>query len=191
MKKLLVLLFIGVLLSGCSADRNDASSSPKSDLSNNSIEKKVEVKAVYLVAEKGGSLSETELKLHPEVVTVHTQKDLENAAGKKVAIWIDKDSVDVADKGWLRSEPQRHYPVAIVGYNNALYSFRDRSGIAIMRGPHVDWSKVKLEPGFSVYMVREETSNSRSLFLKGYDKVPTVQEIIDITNQLLEGKFPS
>lgn len=139
----------------------------------------------------GGRLSETELKLHPEVLVIHTQKDLENAARNKLAIWIDKDSVNAADKEWLMSEPQRRYPVAIVGYNNAVYSFRDSLNITLMHGPYVDWSKVKLEPGFSVYMIREESSNSRSLYLRGYENEPTVQGILDITNQLLENKFPS
>ena len=191
MKKFLALLFVVGLLSGCSVVKSEISSTTKSDLLSNNMEKRIELRAVYLVQEMGGRLSETEIKLHPEVLVVHTQKDLENAARNKLAIWIDKDSVNTADKKWLMSEPQRRYPVAIVGYNNAVYSFRDLLNITLMHGPYVDWSKVKLEPGFSVYMIREDSSNSRSLYLRGYENEPTVQGILDITNQLLENKFPS
>jgi hypothetical protein len=45
-----------------------------------------------------------------------------------------------------------------------------------------------LEPGFSVWMIRDETGSSLSAFMNGYNQMPSVQGILDITNALLERK---
>lgn len=153
------------------------------------------VRAIYLTPEKGGQLSETELQKHPEVLLVHNSGKLqaavkEIAQKRHVAIWVDKDSLDQVDTRWLWSEPQCYFPIAVIGYNNSLYAFRDRLGF-LMHGPYVDWNKQQLEPGFSVLMVEKQTPTSRSVAMPAYSEKPTVDKIIKVTNDLLEGQaFP-
>ena len=143
--------------------------------------------AIYLVQDSG-QLSSDELQTHPEVVVTNTFDDFKHHAPTKAALWIDKNAVNLVDSHWLHEPPQEYYPLVLVGYNDALYAFRDTlSGFGIS-GPYVDWSTRTLEPGFSVWMIREETSSSLSAIMKGYNQEPTVQDILNITNALLEGK---
>ena len=82
------------------------------------------LRAVYLVQGQG-QLDPAELAAHPEVAVVHTWADFQRLAQTKVALWIDKDAVDLVDRQWLNEAPQRSYPLAIVGYSSALYAFRE------------------------------------------------------------------
>jgi hypothetical protein len=69
-----------------------------------------QLKAVYLVADGGGQLSESDLKAHPEIVVVHSQQELASEMKGQVAVWIDKNAVKRVDLNWLQVEPQEHYP---------------------------------------------------------------------------------
>ena len=146
-------------------------------------------KAIYLAPKSGGQLTDEDIKRYPEVIRVTSFNELKELASKNTSIWIDKDAVDLLDLNWLQEEEQSRIPIVLIGYNNALYSFREKLDFGI-QGPKVDWSKQKLETGFSVWMLKEKSSQSRSAFMKGYDTTPETKQILSITNMLLEGKFP-
>lgn len=166
MKKLLIpALLLSILLTACARP----------------------LKAIYLVRGQG-QLAAEDLKRHPEVAVVHTFADLKHLARAKTALWIDKDVVDLVDGEWLDQAPQRRYPLVVVGYSHALYAFREALPGHRVIGPYVDWSKETVEPGFSIWMIREETDTSRSAYMGGYEGTPTVQDILGKTNLLLEGK---
>jgi hypothetical protein len=149
------------------------------------IENKGDTKAVYLVG-SGQQLSAEELKEHPEIVLVDRYEDLkEIISKKKVAIWIDKSAVSLVNDNWLHEEPQKHYPVVLVGYNDPLFSFRDALDGFGIEGPYVDWSQEKIEPGFSLWCIIDETEGVRSAF-KGFDEIPTVERILSETDEYLK-----
>ena len=154
------------------------------------IEEAPEPKAVYLVSGEDMVLNAEELSRHPEVIVTDSFESLKSHADKESALWIDKNALDKIEPGWLQKEPQKKYQLVVVGYNNALYSFREKLDGFYIHGPKVDWESMSLEPGFSVWMLKEETASSKSSFMKGYDTVPDVQPILDITNMLLEGNYP-
>ena len=143
--------------------------------------------AVYLVKHPG-QLSLEDLQLHPEVAVTSDFDDFKQHAQTKVALWIDKNAIELLDQQWLREAPQKYYPLALVGYNEPLYAFREALPVAQIEGPAMDWSTMTLEPGFSVWMIRDETGSSLSAFMNGYNQMRSVQGILDITNALLEGR---
>ena len=144
------------------------------------------IRAIYLVLQGGGQLTTQEIEACPGILVVNTFSDLKEAFQTECAIWIDKNAITMIDETWLHEESQMYCPVVLVGYNDAIYSFRDQlSGFGI-EGPYVDWSKEKLEPGFSVWMLLEKTKTSTSAYMKGYDEVPSAKQIIALTDSLLE-----
>jgi hypothetical protein len=171
----IILLFTLGLIFGCSDKDNSKNSA---------------IRAIYLTPQDGGQLTDQELEKYPEILKVNSFNDLKNAIQAKYAIWIDKDAVTMIDETWLHEEPQIYCPLVLVGYSNALYSFREiLTGFGI-EGPYVDWSNETLELGFSVWMLTENTGASTSSFMRGYSETPSAKQIITITDMLLEGKFP-
>ena len=150
----------------------------------------IEVKAVYLISKYDLQLAEDDLKKHPEVIVTDNFNKLKSLTGKKVAIWIDKNAIDKVEQGWLQKAPQKNYPIVLVGYNDALYSFREKLVGFGIHGPKIDWETKKLEPGFSVWKLKEETESSKSAYMDGYETPLTVQAILDVTNMLLEDRYP-
>jgi threonine dehydratase len=77
----------------------------------------------------------------------------------------------------------------LVGYNDALYAFRDTLGIGIgapISGVYVDWTAVRLEPGFSVWVLQPHAAAAtHTAFMQGYDQAPTIPAIFAITNPLI------
>jgi hypothetical protein len=147
-------------------------------------------KAIYLEPTSGAQLSDDELRKHPEITVVDNFKDLKDRASEKVSIWIDKNAIGLVEQNWLHQDPQKYYPLVVVGYNNALYSFREKlSGFGII-GPRVEWSKEKLDGGFSIWMLKEATNTSSSAFMKGYNVPMSVEGILSKSNMLLENQFP-
>ncbi len=154
-------------------------------------------RAVYLV-QRQGELSPADLQAHPEVLVTNTFEGFTQHADKRVALWIDKNAVNLIrgqpqERGrtpWLDQAPQANYPLVLVGYNDWLYSFRENLTLCCFLGPIIDWRTKKLEPGFSVIQ-RKATSTGLSdiLFLKGYNQMPKVQAILHNTNALLDGKI--
>jgi hypothetical protein len=147
-------------------------------------------KAVYLKPSIGGQISSIELKKFPEILVANSFKELKNSVNKRIAIWIDKDALNMLDNNWLSKKPQRLFPIVLIGYSDALYSFGEKLSVPRMIPPYVDWSKIKLEPGFSIWMIKKETETSESWFMKGYKEIPKATRILAITNALLENKFP-
>jgi len=150
----------------------------------------VPIKAVYLF-QGHAELSLRDLQAHPEIVVVNTFDELEQHSHQKVALWIDKSATPSKHEVWLNAAPQEYYPIVLVGYSNTLYSFRDLLGLCCFAGPPLD--KTMLEPGFSVIQ-RVETSDPTypyATFIEGYDQTPTVETILALTNDLLEGKLIS
>jgi hypothetical protein len=102
------------------------------------------------------------------------------------AIWIDKDSAGLIEEGWLDMEPQKNYAIVTVGYTNALYSFRDVLSISKISGPYVDWTKEEVEPGFSVWKLKDDSTNSLNATMRGYRTEVNIEALFIATNRLLE-----
>lgn len=103
------------------------------DGTNQSVAK---IKAIYLKPIDGGQLSDKELLNHPEIVVVNDfDKLLSLSEGKTVAIWIDKDAVNLIQNNWLNENSLKNYPLIMVGFNNSLYSFREMLNISTIHGP--------------------------------------------------------
>ena len=140
-------------------------------------------KAVYLVSKDGGQIFEKDIKQHLEVLVVNTFQDLDKIVNqnKKIHIWIDKNSTKLVDNSWLSKKPQKYNLLVVVGYDNSLYSFREQLDLGI-KGPYVDWNTTKVGNGFSVWLLTEETSNSRSALNKGYSVEVNVENIFKIVD---------
>lgn len=147
--------------------------------------------AVYLAPASGAKISASDLSSHPSVLVVHNQRDLASAVETRTPIWIDKGAVRMVDRTWLRNHSRKtRCPVALIGYNSALYSFRETLPIVGIHGPDVDWNRQDLEPGFSVWMVEAANDGGTSGYLKGFKEAPTVSAISDVTGALLAGRRP-
>ena len=143
----------------------------------------VTYKAIYLVQENG-QLSKEDLLAYPEVIVMDSFDVFKQLAKKKTALWIDINSAGLVDRDWLNQKPQRFYPLVLVGFSDALCAFRDTlGGFGIIEGPYADCSSPP--PGFSIWMLEEETSSGASAFMKGYEEVPTVKDILDKTDPFL------
>lgn len=150
--------------------------------------KKITIKAVYLVPENGGQLTKADIDKYPQVIRVTSFRELKRLTSKNTAVWIDKDSVKSVDLNWVVEKAQSKIPIVLIGYNNEIYSFREKLPCFGIKGPYIDWSKYKLEPGYSIWMYKDKANTSA--FAKGYDSVPDTKQILSITNMLLEGKSP-
>lgn len=142
------------------------------------------IRAVYLVSEIG-LLPSNELKDSPEIKVVHTIRDFEKAASqKRVALWIDKDALQLVDPVWLHQEPQKYYPIAILGYNEPSYVFGEQlSGFGV-QGQGSDGTSMNIETGYSVWMLKEDGN----IFMHGYSCEPTAEGLKLVTYSLLDGK---
>ncbi len=147
--------------------------------------------AVYLIPISGGQITREDLNAHPEILAVTDFASLTSQTKRHIAIWIDKDAVNLLPEGWLNREPQKYYPIVLVGYNNALYSMREKLNLPMfgLGGPLVDWSKQKLEPGFSVWMIEKDSPNEIPAFMKGYVEPVTAERILEVSNGLLKKSF--
>jgi hypothetical protein len=167
--KQLALILTFILIVGCTAT---PAASPEATY-----------KAIYL-SQENGQLSKEDLQAHPDVVATSSFDEFKQLAKKKTALWIDSNAAGLIDKEWLNQKPQRFYPIVLIGYSDALCSFRDTlGGFGIIEGPYTDCSS--LPPGFSVWMLEEETSSGASAFMRGYEQVPTVKDILEKTDPLL------
>jgi hypothetical protein len=202
---LAALLLIFLTLSGCGGGNMGKSESkpqgsaprshPASDWSV-SPEEQVPVKAVYLVEKKGGTLSTDDLEKHPDVRTVHSFADLERFAGKKAAVWIDEAALPLLqgdkEREWVIRRAQEEYTFAMIGYNDFLYSFREKLDCFGISGPGpIDWTEHELSPGFSV-ICQHRKQVGKELHVtgevRGYKVVPTVESVLNVTNRLVAGE---
>ena len=181
--KFFTIIMIMLLLVGCAPPAIHAERP-----STNQPEPNI-ISAIYLVQGQG-QLAASDLRSHPEVMVTNSFDEFKQHSQAKVALWIDKNAVALVNMDWLHQAPQKYYPLALVGYNDALYSFRETLLGFPISGPAIDWSTFTLEPGFSVWMIRKETSSSISTYMMGYVQPPTVDAILTITNALLKGGPP-
>jgi len=144
-------------------------------------------KAIYLVQE-GGQLSIENLQSHPEIITTSSFDEFKQLAQHKTALWIDINAVGLVNKDWLNQEPQKFYPLVLLGRSDELCAFRDTLDVGRIEGPYADCSSPP--PGFSIWMIEKDTGYEISAFMHGYEQVPTTQDILENTNLLLEGKNP-
>ncbi len=146
------------------------------------------IRALYLV-QSPGQLAASDLQAHPEAVATNTFPDFKQRARSRVALWIDKNATTLIDGNWLDQPPQMYYPIVLVGYHYAFYSFKYVLLICCFGGPAgIDPNAKDLEPGFSV--IQREGANgllSGTTFGQGYNQTPQVQDILNITNALLDG----
>jgi hypothetical protein len=162
------------------------------------------IKAVYLVQGQG-ELDQQELAKHPEIVVTGSFEKLKAYSKQKVAIWIDKNANTVDVHDWLRGGPQIFYPIVLVGYGDDNYSFENMLGLdCLLNDPYLCASREKLnanrpDPGFSALQLEKFnpppgymgfSMNPRIVFKQGYRYKPHVEEILTITNGLLNGTFP-
>ncbi len=149
----------------------------------------VPIRAVYLVSGQG-VLTPSDVQAYPEILVVHSFDELAAHTKSKVAIWIDKSATPFDHQSWLNEAPQAWYPMVLVGYHDPLYAFGYMLGVCCFAGPFVDWSTVRLEPGFSVIQ-RQDTVGQlpQATFLQAYDQVPTAGNILAITDALLDGRL--
>lgn len=157
----------------------------------NPTESSAPLKAVYLTHGQG-QLNAGDLRDHSEVIVIETFDKLEQYTSQKTALWIDKNAtpLDPEQETWINEAPQAYYPIVLVGTSDTLYAFRDLLRLCCFMGPGSDNPGVAL--GFSVIQ-REQTNEPEApsiVFLQGYDQKPSVQDILDITNVLLEEKVP-
>lgn len=167
--KRLILILTTLLYAGCTAT---PVASPEATYA-----------AIYLVQENG-QLSQEDLKAHPEVRVTSSFEEFKELAKHKTTLWIDVNSTGSIDKEWLNQEPQRFFPIVLVGFGDALCSFRDTlGGFGVIEGPYADCSSPP--PGFSVWMLQEGTGSGASAFMRGYEQVPTVKDILEKTDPLI------
>lgn len=142
------------------------------------------IRAVYLVSGIG-LLSSQELENSPEILVVHTFKDFQKVATQnRVALWIDKDVLQIVDSNWLHREPQKYCPLAVLGYNEPLFVFGEKLSGFDIEGTGISWSSKNLGPGYSVWMLKEDGET----FMHGYSCEPTVEGLQLVTYSLLDGK---
>ena len=159
-------------------------------------EQPIPLRAVYFVAKEGGGLSADDLKKHPEVKCVQSFSDLKTVAGKDRALWIDVTALPLLqgdkEREWVIQKNQEGFSFAVVGCNEPLLAFRDRLNCFLISGPgEIDWTKYETATGFSVIrqereMVGKETQITSHM--RGYKVSPTVSNVLDVTDRLLEGK---
>jgi RNA polymerase sigma factor (sigma-70 family) len=154
---------------------------------------KASLNAVYLVDAQGGQIRADDLKKHPEVKVVHSFADFKRFAETRTALWIDKNAVPRGEKEvmWFIQAAQKEYPFVLIGCNEPLYSFREMLDCFMISGPGpIDWTKYKLEPGFSITMQKVEKVGRETHvtgFMRGYKEKPTVELILAVTDRLLAG----
>lgn len=133
-----------------------------------------------------GQLSKEDLEAHSEVLVINSLDEFKKAARSKTALWIDINAVDAFDIEWLSKEPQKFYPVVLVGKGDDFCSF-----FVILKyfpfsvppppeGGNIDCSSPS--PGFSINILTSDTGGK----MHGYEQAPTVQAILDNTDSLLE-----
>ena len=150
-------------------------------------------KAIYLTHGQG-ELSLEELQAHPEVMVVGTFEEFKRNSHQKIALWIDKNAtpLDSAQDEWINAEPQSSYPLVLIGTSDALHAFRDLLKVCCFLGGPPNYPGADA-PGFSIILRKPPTDPTAAPvdvpFIHGYDQKPTVQFILEITNDLLEGKI--
>jgi hypothetical protein len=145
------------------------------------------IRAAYLV-QSPGQLSQAELAKHPEIFVTSSFAAFQQAARQHIGLWIDKNALTLVDSNWLDQPPQSSYPIIVIGFNDPLRSFRDGLRLCCFAGPaNPDYSGA--EPGFSVIMRLSGELGAPTTMLQGFKQIPHVDDILRISNALLDGKI--
>ncbi len=139
--------------------------------------------AVYLIQGEP-QIPFEDLSEHPEILVVTTFTEFQKAASTEIQLWIDKEAVDLVDVGWLRSEPQKYYPLVFVGYNDPSRVFAEFGRHFLTGRIILDLESNQSGDGFSVDIpLQNKDYPDRPgfpAFIRGYDWVPSSQSILDI-----------
>ena len=147
---------------------------------------RVSTRVAYLVQEEG-QLPRTELDKHPEILVTHSFEEFQKAARQRISLWIDKNAIQLVEEGWLDKMPQASYPIVLVGTSDTLYSFRDLLGLCCFQGPGIYPDADA--PGFSVIERKSGRPVATIIMLQGFKQTPTVDDILKISNDLLDEKI--
>jgi hypothetical protein len=145
------------------------------------------IRAAYLV-QSPGQLSQAELAKHPEIFVTSSFSAFRQVARQPIGLWIDKNALILVDSNWLDQPPQSLYPIIVIGFNDPLRSFRDGLTLCCFAGPAMpDYSGA--EPGFSIIMRLSGKLGAPTTMLQGFKQIPHVDDILRISNALLDGKI--
>ena len=145
------------------------------------------IRVVYLVNGQG-FVPETDLAKHPEIVVTNSYDEFKQAARQRITLWIDKNSTHLINPDWINSMPQTSYPIIVIGYNNPILAFKKSLGLCCFLGPiNPDFSTA--EGGFSVIEKDGMGPTATLIMLQGFNQPPTLDILLRISNDLLDGKF--
>jgi hypothetical protein len=93
------------------------------------------------------------------------------------------------DSNWLDHLSRSAHPIIVAGYNDPLHPIRGGLTKCFVAGPAIsDYSGSK--PGFNLIMRSSAEVEAPTLMLQGFKQIPPVDDILQISNTLLEGKIP-
>lgn len=146
------------------------------------------IKAVYLAPQSESQLPAGELENYPQVLVVNSFDDIKMLVGssdKKMGIWIDSSSVNMADKEWLLEEPQKYYPVLLIGCYDVVSPTPMRESFY---SDSINWNSKTLQKGFSYWVVRaSEGFPSEPEYMEGIDTLIKIDEMLRVTDDLITG----
>lgn len=146
---------------------------------------------VYLAPEKNPRFSAEEIIQEAKIYTVHSQKELEeftNGMLRRYVIWIDTGSAGLVDKEWLyKKTVEEKLPVALIGYSNTIYAFRDILQIyRYMHGPSIPEEEKR--DGFCVYRFFDEVKTEDSLTInalsRSFPGEPVLRDVMNISRKI-------
>lgn len=147
-----------------------------------------QTRVAYLV-QPGGHLSQADLVKHPEIFVTSSFNEFRQAARNRIALWIDKNATQLVEEGWLDEMPQASYPIVLVGYNAPWYAFGLQLEMCCFLGGPIGFDLSELEPGFSVIKRESGEFAAPITMLQGFKETPSVDAILKISNDLLDGKI--
>ena len=167
--KLVTVFVILVLLSACS--------------------RPISVRAAYLTQPEDQQVPQAELDKHPQILVTHDFEEFKKAARHRIGLWIDKNAIELVEEGWLDKLPQASYPMVMVGYNDPLVAFGYLLQVCCFMG-HVLTNEeyAATESGFSVMERKSGEPGTALIMIQGFKQQPTVNDILKISNDLLDGK---
>jgi hypothetical protein len=143
------------------------------------------IKAVYLV-KAPGNLDQRDLNSHPDLIVTESFDEFKEYAKWRVALWVDKNMDHLIDneKHWFASAPQAYYPLVVVGYGDRYMAFRIYIPMCCFPKSSLSgWDMGMDYSGFSVY--QKDPNQEEPNVWEGYTYKPTAQQLLNITNRLL------
>ncbi len=149
------------------------------------------LRAAYLV-QGVGQLAPNDLAKHREILVTSSYAEFKQAARQRVALWVDKNSTQLVrvDPEWINRMPQAAYPIFVIGYNFPLFAFQLELGMGGFMGHPLSQDEITgAEGGFSVIEWNGNGPGSGTILLGGYKQSPTVDRLLRLSNDLLDGKI--